>query len=117
MVIFKGESRLLQCAGEGNTPAVGSPHKPQTDRQGALTNLRLKGREAFTIPGKAVLIHGTHGTRRNNCQLHFPPSLFPSSPALAQTYLKTGQKCPHQMQSSMSHPRPREAKELWAKGP
>lgn len=79
--------------------------QPQTEGQGA-----------FTRPGKAELIHGIHGTWRNDCQLHFPPPRFlpiPASPTLAQSYLKTRQKCPNQM----AHPRPKEAREQLAEGP
>lgn len=44
---------------------------------------QTEGQEAFTRPGKAELIHGIHGTWRSDCQLHFPPSLFPSHTRLS----------------------------------
>ena len=104
--MFKGENRLIECAGEGSTLAVG-----------AITNLRLKGRKPLPDRERLCSFMDPKASGGTNARLHFPPSLFPSipPPTLAQSYLKTGQKCPQQMQPTMAHPRPREAREQWTK--
>lgn len=94
--MFKGANRLIEHTGEGGTPAVGRNCKPQTE-----------GQEVFIRPGKAVLTHRPTAPGGSNADCTFRPPCFPPIPAptLAQSYLKTGQKCPPQAQFTMAHPR------------
>lgn len=75
MATFTGGNRLLQCAGEGNTPTMDVIDKSQTEGQEAFTSV------GYSLSGEPM----RHGTNANCIVL--PPRILPSS-CFGQSYLK-----------------------------